>query len=225
MKPGQIQASAFSSGEGDAWFNRNRDKLGADPEHDEPLKLLELVGSTPNRVLEIGAANGFRLEWLRQRYGASCSGVEPSADAVEDGVSRYPEISLKRGLAHKLAFPDGSFDLVIINFVLHWIDRNLLTRTMAEIDRVLEDGGHVLIGDFSPDVSTTVGYHHLPDSGLWTYKQNYPGMFEATELYRIVAGITWQSGEPSNRSGIPSYDRAATTLLEKCLGLLHGDGR
>jgi len=98
------QAREFFEGEGDAWFERNKSRLRIDPNVDGPISILNTVGLLPEHVLEIGATNGYRLEWMRQNWGSQCAGIEPSKAAVEDGNTRYEHVRLSRGLAHELPF-------------------------------------------------------------------------------------------------------------------------
>ena len=72
------QRETFFSSEGNAWFERNSEKLGLRklPESD-PLLLEILSLPLPSRsqegtkILEIGCGDGRRLSWLRQNRGFS----------------------------------------------------------------------------------------------------------------------------------------------------------
>ena len=106
---------------------------------------------------------------------------------------------------------------VIASFVLHWVDRALLLRSLAEIDRILAPGGLLVVADFLPDVASRVAYHHLPDDDLWTYKQNYPELFMTTALYReeqhvVYAHATGETITPKTRC-IASCLRKVETYL------------
>lgn len=214
------QFRLFLESEGDAWFERNAQTLSTDrlADSDPVVRLLEQHRIRPNRALEIGASNGYRLATLQQLYNCACTGLEPSARAIQDGQRRFPEIRFLRGLSHDLGhLEDGQFDLVIIHFVLHWVDRNLLMRTAVEIDRVLQDGGHLIVGDFWPDAPTRVAYHHLPGQDVWTYKQDYPNLWLATELYRSKGRLTFDHAGRADPSD-PSYSsRCQVALLQKDL--------
>jgi SAM-dependent methyltransferase len=212
------QDAVFAAGEGDRWFRRNRaaligpTRLTGDP----ILRLLELTGLAPKEALEVGAANGYRLAELRRRYGCRATGVEISGEAIRDGQARYPEIDLRFGTASDLPIEVGrQFDLVVINFVLHWIDRSTLLRSAAEIDRAVKPLGYLAIGDFYPDTPERASYHHLPDAGVWTYKQNYAGLFLATQLYEQVALVTYEAGTQDWKVDVDPSRRCAATVLRK----------
>jgi SAM-dependent methyltransferase len=181
------QHQIFLQGEGDAWFARNMAVLSNEGScrNDLVFSLLDRVNlSASSKVLEVGAANGYRLAAINRKHGSAVTGVDPSEKAIDDGHKRYPLVRFVRGLAHELlGFADGSFDLVIVNAVMHWVDRDKLLPTVSEIDRVLKAAGHLIVGDFLPAVPQRIKYHHLPGADVWTYKQDYPHLWLASNLY------------------------------------------
>ena len=146
------QNDTFLAGEGDQWFNRNAHVL--QPERDEYVQLLKGQGISPAQVLEVGCANGYHLEALRRAFGCQASGIDPSLAAISEGLQQYPALQLSQGTARDLPAADGAFDLVILGFCLYLCDREDLFRIAAEVDRVLADGGFVLIKDFCPPLPT-----------------------------------------------------------------------
>jgi SAM-dependent methyltransferase len=212
------QLSAILAGEGDRYFERVRTHTlqEADPDKDPPLRMLATYDLHPRNVLEVGAANGYRLATLARLYGCSASGVEPGEAAVTDGHTRFPAVRLLQGRGDAIPY-DEQFDLVIINFVFHWIDRSVLLRTVAEIDRVVEDGGFLLIGDFYPKHATRARYHHLPGEEVYTYKQDWSAMFIASGSYRLVAMLSGEHTKPLPTADVEDDSRSATWLLRKRL--------
>lgn len=211
------QDEIFEASEGDRWFERNAAALGRlDPDNDRVIRVLDLYGIRPRRALEIGAANGFRLAAIAQRYGTVAVGIEPSAKAVLDGRSRFPGITLHQGLAHRLPI-ESEFDLVILNFVLHWVGRQRLLKVVAEIDRCIADDGYLAIGDFYPRNLVRNRYHHLPGEGVQTFKQDYAAIFVASGLYQQIGLMTGRYDSDAPMTGVLEHDRAALTLLQKKL--------
>jgi ubiquinone/menaquinone biosynthesis C-methylase UbiE len=214
------QEAVFSRGEGDAWFDRNRAVLAAEADWsaDQVLQLLAHVKLAPSTVLEVGAANGYRLAGLCRRFGCRAIALEPSGLAIADGESRFPIVRFVRGEASDLRiFEDGAFDLVIVNFVLHWVDRRVLLRSVAEIDRVLQDEGHLVVGDFDPDGLERVKYHHLPDADVWTYKQDYPGLWLHSGLYEKAAALRFHHTASRVGADVESAHRGQVTVMRKTL--------
>ncbi|MBL8022473.1 MAG: class I SAM-dependent methyltransferase [Leptospirales bacterium] len=210
------QDQIFATSESDQWFTRNRAVLDTGHlERDLPLKLFDMYQLRPASVLEIGSANGYRLEAIRTRCNCEVTGVEPSSQAIADGQSRYPAIKFIHSTAAAIPIIEKTFDLVIVNFVLHWIDRSTLMRSIAEIDRLLADGGHLILGDFSPETPGRVGYRHLPDGQVYTFKQQYDSIFIASGLYHLVARLT---GNVETKQLDPDVDggkRMGVSLLKK----------
>ena len=214
------QDQIFAASEGDHWFERNRVTLSSADRlvHDPPLRLLEICSITPAYVLEVGASNGYRLNTLRERYGCRAVAVEPSEAAIKDGEQRYPSIQFLNGVASAIPIKEnGQFDLVLVHFILHWVDRSTLLGSIAEIDRMVGDNGYLLIGDFYPATPERVAYHHLPDGDVWTYKQDYTEVFIASGLYSRVAVQTFDHTGSSVSASVVPENRIQVSLLRKSL--------
>lgn len=186
------QESIFLGGEADDWFNRNAQKLSQPVSKDDiPLRLIREARLRPKRVLEVGASNGRRLAALRERIKCDCVAVEPAKAALRDGRRRFPGVRFLHGTADHLPAEvlRRPFDLVIVHAVFHWVSRERLMTALAQVDRVVAPGGHLLIGDFYPKTPEKIAYHHLPGSDVWTYKLDYPAVFLATGLYKEKARV------------------------------------
>jgi SAM-dependent methyltransferase len=174
--------------------------------------------SPSSTVVDVGASNGWRPAAIQEAAGATVIAVEPSLEAIQDGRARYPRVRFAQGVAGDLPLPSNSADLVLVSYVLHWLDRSRLLAAVAEIDRILRDGGHLLLCDFLPEVPTRVPYHHRPEAGAWTYKQDYAQPFLAGGLYAEVERVvidhrSGQSAEP----GLDPKERGFISLLRKDL--------
>jgi SAM-dependent methyltransferase len=223
-----IQDARFAVGEGDNWFKRNRDYLGRLGKIDWPIHLLERFDrrGTIGSVVELGCSNGFRLARIKREIlpHARCVGIDASREAIGDGAALYPELELHQGV---LASPpvEGSFDLVIVNYVLHWVDRSTLSRSICAIDGLVRDGGLLILGDFQPDYPQRRRYHHLPDDELFTYKQDYPALFTTLGLYKEVARLTYDHDSADATDGslalAASSSRGVCALLHKSLNAFY----
>jgi len=211
------QEIIFFNHEADAWFNRNAKALGKNLENDFPLKFIDFLKLTPARILDIGAANGYRLAEISRRFRSDkYVAIEPSQEAIKDGQKRFPFIEFRRGLMHDLPIQDDEiFDLVIVNFVFHWISRDKLLSSVSELDRVIADGGYLILGDFLPDVPTKVKYHHLPDEEVFTYKQDYAQIFLSSGLYTRVAQLTFNHDTHALAPDVNSDSRGICSCLRK----------
>ncbi len=218
------QGDLFANLEGDRWFERNRGALDRwEPATDTPMHLLARVQPAPATVLEIGAANGYRVAAIVAATGCRGVAVEPSAEAIADGRHRYPNVEFHQGRIDSVAV-DEAFDFVIVNFVLHWVDRSRLLPAVAEIDRLVASEGHLVIGDFLPATPTRTKYHHLPDGQAFTYKQDYPALFTASGLYEVVVSLTGSHSAGVPAEDVPDEDRVGFALLYKPRGGVYATG-
>lgn len=183
-----LQKNIFQASEADNWFKRNIEEIEKyHIKNDLVTSAIQLNSIIPQKVLEIGCSNGFRLKKLKDLYNCQAHGIEPSVEAINYAKIHYPEIIINEGTTDNLEiYQDNYFDLVIINFVLHWVDRNLLFKTFAEMDRLLCNEGILIIGDFSPLHPIKNKYHHLPDQNIYTFKQNYYHIFVESQIYDLI---------------------------------------
>ena len=181
------QDAVFRTGEGDAWLARNRAHLETYAMDADPLaRALAWAGLRPRRILDLGCSLGTRLSTWCDGFPAEGCGVDPSAGAIAAAAARDPARRWQVGTVDQPGALPWRADLVVLSFVLHWIDRDRLLAALAAIDAALEPGGHVLIHDFWPERPERRAYHHLPGAGVFTWKADYPAMLEATGLYQPV---------------------------------------
>lgn len=178
------QKNIFLNKEGDNWFNRNLDTIsGNDIKNDKVISIMESLNIRPGKVLEIGCANGYRLNEINKKYNCEVFGIEPSAKAVEAGIIKYSNINLAVGTADKLPYKEKEFDLLIFGFCLYLCDRHDLFKIAAEADRVLQENGEVIILDFCTPFPYSNKYSHT--EGVTSYKMDYSKMFLWNPDYHI----------------------------------------
>ena len=213
------QDTIFWDGEGDGWYERNKQVLAVKNDTGDPImQTIEQSGLSFSNILEVGASNGFRLHLLHKKYGCPVTAVEPSAKAIAEGKKSYPEVAFHRGTAAELPSDlEGMFDLVVVNFVLHWVDRKSPFRSVANIDAMLADRGHLVVGDFYPEAPQRTAYHHLPGQDVWTYKQNYAELFTATRLYQETGFEVFAHDSRQRTSDADPDNRAFVSVLRKDL--------
>jgi len=215
------QTKAFLAGEGDNWFERNRSVLQGSLSQIQniPLSMIAEVVPTGGSVLEIGCSNGSNLADLSHRVSIRGFGVDPSARAVADGAALAPGIQLTVGTADALKYPNEHFDVVWFGFCLYLIDRSLLSAAVAEADRVLRDGGHLVITDFDPPFPYRRKYHHL--EGVQSYKADYSKLFLANPAYVLVAKRSYSHAGPGFHPD--PNERVATWVLAKSMSNAYVD--
>ena len=110
----------------------------------EHVRMVDRLAILPSHtVLDIGCSNGQMLNFIKRRYGASGTGIDLSAAAVESALLRNPGSSfLVAGADRALPFKEASFDRVVCFDVVEHLENP--SRLMIEIRRVLKPGGKAL---------------------------------------------------------------------------------
>lgn len=216
-----MQRDIFLEGEGDAWFERNRDRRRT--MRFPGVQELLALGRRFRATLEIGCGDGRRLLALSHMIGGEFHGIDPSQRAVEAGAEDAPKwrpLHLVRGTADSLPYDAGAFDLVIFGFCLYLCDREDLFRIAAEADRVLEDGGFLVIHDFHARPHRNP-YRHR--AGVQSFKMDYAAMFLWNPAYSLVS----QSVLSESGAGLPlgPGDAAAITILKKDMARAYPEHR
>jgi SAM-dependent methyltransferase len=173
------QADIFRESEGDAWFERNRARIG---EHDPVSEAIEKTGIVPTRVLEIGCANGWRLAKLSDKYGCEVIGIEPSVAACAE--AKKLQVGVIHGTADWLP-AIGDFDLVIFGFCLYLTDPADWFKIVSDADCVLQDGGHIVIHDFETWGQFFAREYEHRD-GVMSYHFDFAKLWLAHPWYHVV---------------------------------------
>jgi ArsR family transcriptional regulator len=121
------------------------------PEDVVEAAILEAVGSKPIRsLLDLGTGTGRMLQLLAPRASRAV-GLDAShamlsvarANLEKAGLTRA---ELRQGDAPP--FARGTFDLVVVHQVLHYLDDP--ARALREAGKLLAPGGRILVVDFAP---------------------------------------------------------------------------
>lgn len=111
----------------------------------EPLaeQFVQLVGlSAGERALDVGCGPGALTARLVERLGVDAVvGVDPSAWFVAAVRARFPGLDVREGRAEALPFADGSFDAVLAQLVVHFMDDPVAG--LREMGRVARPGATV----------------------------------------------------------------------------------
>jgi ubiquinone/menaquinone biosynthesis C-methylase UbiE len=220
MERSDFQKNAFLEYEANAWFSRNKAVLSNyKKEDDKVISLLQSYSVKPANVLEVGCSAGYRLDGIKNVFPqANVFGVEPSLSAIEFGRSHYKAVNFTHGTVDDMSvYENNQFDMVIVGFVFYVVDRNILLKAMAEIDRVLQDKGHLVIIDFFTETTIKKKYHHIEDFSAYTYKQKYDELFSSTQLYHLIDRSCYNHVSLQTDAGVPFQDLFSVSLLKKDL--------
>jgi ubiquinone/menaquinone biosynthesis C-methylase UbiE len=210
-----IQESIFSQGEGDQWFTRNLSQInisGSFADVEFILERLNPFHSQINQVLEVGCAAGHKVEKMASVLGATPFGIDPSEKAINAASERMNNFeNFVVGTVDKINFPDSRFDAVFVAFCMYLVSRDELDRAIGEIDRVLRDGGFLIIEDFDPGVEQEVVYKH--HSAVKTYKADYASYFLNLGKYYLIEKKSFS--HVSNHFSSDIDERISLQILQK----------
>jgi SAM-dependent methyltransferase len=95
-----------------------------------------LAAASGEHILDLGCGDG-QLTARIAATGAAVTAVDASPQMV--AAARARGISADHAAAESLPYPDGAFDAVFSNAVLHWVRGQ--DEMMAEVRRILRPGG------------------------------------------------------------------------------------
>jgi len=104
-------------------------------------------------LLDVGCGTGGVTIPGKKRVGRNgkAAGIDPSPEMID--VARQKagkaglEIDFRLGVIESLPYPDATFDVVTSSLMMHHLTHDLQVKGLAEIYRVLEPGGRLLIAD------------------------------------------------------------------------------
>ncbi len=101
------------------------------------------VGVRPGqRALDVGCGPGTLTGVLVERLGADhVAAFDPSPPFVEATRARFPEVDVREGVAERMPYADGGFDLTMAQLVVHFMSDPVAG--LRETVRVTRPGGTV----------------------------------------------------------------------------------
>ena len=122
-------------------------------------KLPDLLALKPtDKVLDIGCGYGGLLIYLKGKVGITevmegldCSDVMVKL-ATEEVHQRGldADIKIRQGVATRLPYPDGTFDVILSTYVLKHLSDASCREMYAEVMRVLKPGGRFCLWEAGP---------------------------------------------------------------------------
>ncbi|MEO1273900.1 MAG: bifunctional 2-polyprenyl-6-hydroxyphenol methylase/3-demethylubiquinol 3-O-methyltransferase UbiG [Pseudomonadota bacterium] len=148
---------------------------------------------TGKRVLDLGCGGGFVAEALAAK-GAIVSAIDPAAEAIDaaraHAAGQGYDIDYRTGVGEALPFEDAAFDAVICVDVLEHVAS--VSKTLAEIHRVLMPGGHFLFDTINRNPIASLAVITVAEDilGLLPKGTHDPKMFiKPGELRRAMTAV------------------------------------
>ena len=154
----------------------NWDEMGALglPHGEIERAVLERLPEQVQHLLDIGTGTGRMLQVIAPRAG-SMLGIDASRAMLALARTRLAEqpglrhAAVRLGDMYRLELPDGHFDVVLMQMVLHYATEP--AKALAEAARVLAPGGRLIVVDLArhDDGSLASDGHHwlgFDDAGL-----------------------------------------------------------
>ncbi len=156
-------------------------------------------------AVDVGCGTGtFAISLAAERPDARVAGVDGDAEILElaRGKSGSDAVEWHEGLAQELPLPDGTADVVTTSLVFHHLLPDGKREALAEIRRILRDGGRLHVADW--------GRPHDPLlSGLFFVAQAIDG-FDRTRDHR--AGRLPEFFAEAGFDSIERYGRLRTAF-------------
>lgn len=125
----------------------------------DPAILARIEGRSFTSALDVGCGEG-RFCRILGELNIQCSGIDPVAEFIQLATNKDPNGDYQVSSAEDLPFAENSFDLVISYLTL--IDIPDFRQAIAEMARVLQPGGTLLIANLTPHNSASM-------RGGWQY--------------------------------------------------------
>ncbi|MDX2110216.1 MAG: class I SAM-dependent methyltransferase [Verrucomicrobiota bacterium] len=163
----------------DAWIKRIDE---GDPNREYLLDpvMLGLCGDVAGkRVLDAGCGEGRFCRMLSAK-GAITTGVDPTAKLIAAARQRHPKGEYIMGLAERMPFKPGTFDLVVSYVAL--VDIAGYKEAIREMADMLKPGGKLVVANLTSfATATTTGWargadreklhwtmdHYMMERGVW----------------------------------------------------------
>lgn len=188
------QSELFRQHEGEAWLKRNEHQLP--PKTDPVIDIIAKLNMTPDRVLEIGCANGWRLDKLKEKYDCMVTdGIDP---CIGNPHRTKLHSSLIHGTAEKLPVVTHRYDTIIYGFCLYLCDPEDYFKIVEQGDGLLQDTGRIIIYDFHSTLPHSRPYVH--QQGVMSRKMDFARLWLGHPSYSLE--FREIIGEGDNRTAV-----------------------
>ena len=174
--------------EANKYFKRNLDFFNSSKNDYRIVDLIKTSKINPKSILEIGCANGIKLNEYQQNLDSKINyGIDLSSKAISSGKKRFKKLKLIKLSSLEIEKIKIKFDLIICGFFLYLLDREELFKQFDLIYKKLNKNGYLIIQDCDPLFKHTNSSIH--DVRLKTFKMSYDNFLEESGLFKIIYKI------------------------------------
>ena len=134
--------------EANKYFKRNLDFFNSTKSDYRILDLLKTSNIKPKSILEIGCANGIKLNEYQKNLNSKINyGIDLSSEAIKSGKKKFKKLKLIKLPSLEIEKIKIKFDLIICGFFLYLLDREeimsreAIRKTVAEALELVDLGG------------------------------------------------------------------------------------
>ncbi len=131
----------------DYWDGIHRNYERSEIKVDDWLdKFEDIIIETKKPVLDLGCGGGNDTLYLISK-GKEVISCDQSENAIKNIIKNFPEVREARcfDMLDGLPFEDGDCDVIIADLCLHYFSDADTKRIIADIRRVLTEGGHLIM--------------------------------------------------------------------------------
>lgn len=171
--------------------------------------------SKRTRVLDVGCGTGQTSAFLARKYGCSVTAIDLHPLMRQKARERFRKeqlaVKLLRGDANALPFPDGAFDLLLVESVTVFTD---LAKSLPEYARVLKPGGVLIDLEMTAErplaiqelkeLQDVYGTKKVPTEAEWIGRFKQVGLRDVQTVKGGTVASALQ-GDPSVEGAWPEF--------------------
>tara|TARA_B100000029_G_C17603120_1_gene966448 strand:- start:5078 stop:5794 length:717 start_codon:yes stop_codon:yes gene_type:complete len=174
-------------------FEKNKIEPGGST--DNILNCFKTTKIKVNKILEIGCANGIKLNkyktfFKNKKQSVECFGVDFSNVAIKNGKKKYKDLKLFNYSSLQISKFKTKFDLIICGWFLYLLDRDHFFKQFDLMHEKLNTNGYLMIVDFDPLFPHHNKWAH--NKKIKVYKMNLRNFIEASNLFKTIYLHKWE---------------------------------
>ncbi len=198
--------------EADNFFIRNKSHYDDKSFSKEIVDLVKNNNLKADRILEIGCANGHKLnQYSKLLKSKKNYGIDLSKKAILDGRKKYKNLKLLNISSLEIDKIKIDFDLIICGFFLYKLDREFIFNQFDLIYKKLVKNGFLVILDFDPLFKHSNKDFNTKNS--ISFKMNYDNFLVESGLFEVIYKFKYKTSTKDEKKF--KSDKVSITLFKK----------